>query len=236
MKQTNLIADYSPWLLFIVGTTLIVAGGIAYSIPQNPLTPFALFLLVIGIIILLQSSRAFQPNNDVKLIITIILSALLVILIDFWPVQWLYSQTVASLLLFSGISPIQSLIPHFGGAQVLIFVREAVTLRIIGGEIDNACAGLIALIPSLALLILADRNLEPKPDHIIVGVLAICIIVLGNLFRIFIELWAPALGFAPFEFVHYPLAFLLGYFGIVVIAILGQRIRKRKKVKKIQEN
>lgn len=230
-----MLADYSPKLLFTVGTIFIIAGGIAYSIPQSPLLSMALFLLVLGIIILLQSSRSFRPNDDIKLIFTIIFSALLVILIDFWPIQLLYSQTVASLLLFTGIPSIQSLNPHFGGAQVLIFVREAITLRIIGGEIDNACAGLIALIPVLTLLVLAERTLDPKPDRIIVGILAICIIVLGNLFRIFIELWVPAVGLVPFELVHYPLAFLLGYFGIVVIALLGSRMIKHKTPGKFQK-
>jgi exosortase/archaeosortase family protein len=111
----------------------------------------------------------------------------------------------------------------------VIFVREAVTMRIVGGEIDNACAGLIALVPCLTLLVLHDRTTDRKPDLIIIGLLAICIIVLGNLFRIFIELWAPGVGVMPFEFVHYPLAFLLGYFGVSVIAILGQRLTKPEK-------
>ncbi|MFX1577639.1 MAG: hypothetical protein ACFFCF_10770 [Promethearchaeota archaeon] len=232
MKHSNLLIDYSPWLLFLVGTTLIVAGGVIYSFPQSILIPVALFLIVLGITILFQSSKAFKTNNDVKLISAIIFSSLLVILIDFWPIQWLYSQTVASLLQFIGVNPILYFVPHFGGAQVLIFVNEAVTFRIIGGEIDNACAGLIALIPCLTLLVLADKNHEPKPDHVGVVLIAICIIVLGNLFRIFIELFAPAVGLAPFELVHYPLAFLLGYFGVVVITLVGQRLTSKKLIVK----
>jgi exosortase/archaeosortase family protein len=201
----------------------------AYSIPQSPFIALALFLIVLGITILLQSSRAFQTNNDVKLIFTIFFSALLVIVIDFWPIQWSYSQAVATFLQVTGIIPIQYLTPHLGGVQVVIYIREAVTMRIVGGEIDNACAGLIALIPCLTLLILANRSAEYKPDRIIVGLLAICIIVLGNLFRIFIELWAPGVGVMPFELVHYPLAFFLGYFGVSVIAILGQRLLRQEK-------
>ena len=227
--RSNLLVGYSPWLLFLIGTILIIAGGMAYSFPLSPFIALALFLIVLGIIILLQSSRAFQTNNDVKLIFVIIFSALLVILIDFWPIQWAYSQAVATFLQVTGISPIQYLTPHFGGAQIVIFVREAVSMRIVGGEIDNACAGLIALIPSLTLLVLANQSAEPKSDRIVVGLLAVCIIVLGNLFRIFIELWAPGVGLIPFELVHYPLAFLLGYFGVSVIAILGQRLTKQEK-------
>ncbi len=229
MNHSNSLVGYSPWLLFLVGTILIIAGGMAYSIPQSPFIALALFLIVLGITILLQASRAFQTNNDLKLIFTIIFSALLVILIDFWPIQWSYSQAVALFLQLTGISPIQYLTPHFGGAQVVIFVREAVTMRIVGGEIDNACAGLIALVPCLTLLVLRDRTTARKPDLIIIGFLAVGIIVLGNLFRIFIELWAPGVGVMPFELVHYPLAFLLGYFGISVIAILGQRLTKQEK-------
>jgi exosortase/archaeosortase family protein len=226
--------DYSPWLLFFVGTLLIIAGGFAYSIPQSLLGPLALFFIVLGITILLQASPALQTNNDIRLILTIVLAASLVILVDFWPLQWLYSQTTATLLGVAGINTIQYFNPHFGGVQILIFVREAGTMRIVGGEIDNACAGLIALIPCVILLFLADKKLRPQPDRIIVGLAAIVIIVFGNLFRIFIELWAPAVGVAPFELVHYPLAFLLGYFGIVVIALLGQKLTQQEKAQKAQ--
>jgi exosortase/archaeosortase family protein len=231
VKQSNVLEGYSSWLLFLVGTILIIAGGLIYAFPQSPLTPFALFLIVLGIVLIFQTSRAFQPNNDVKLILAIILASLLVIFIDFWPIQGFYSNTTASILQLTGINTIRYFNPHFGGVQVLIFVREAITNRIVGGEIDNGCAGIIALIPCLVLLILADRQREPKPDQLIVGILAVCIIVLGNLFRIFVELWAPAVGLIPFELVHYPLAFLLGYFGVTVIALLGQRITKREKSK-----
>ncbi|MFX1564739.1 MAG: hypothetical protein ACFFCH_01990 [Promethearchaeota archaeon] len=230
MKQSNFLGDYSPWFLFVVGTILIIAGGVMYSIPLSPLGPLALFFIVLGIAILLQSSLAFQPNNDIKLVLIIAISALLVILVDFWPLQWLYSHTSATILGFAGINAIQYFNPHFGGAQILIFIHEAGTMRIVGGEIDNACAGLIALIPCLMLLLLSDKKMQPKPDRVIVGLAAILIIVLGNLFRIFIELWAPAVGIAPFELVHYPLAFLLGYFGVVVIALLGQRVTQQAKV------
>ncbi len=229
MNQSNVLAEFPSWLLVLVGTSLIIAGGIAYSIPLNPFVSFALFLIVLGIIILLQSSQAFQTNNDVKLLLITIFSILLVILIDMWPLQWLYSQTAFNLLRITGVIPVQYFNPHFGGVQVLIFIHEAITMRIVGGEIDNACAGLIALVPCLVLLILADRNLEPKSNRIVIGTLAIFIIVFGNLFRIFIELWAPAVGLTPFELVHYPLAFLLGYLGIVVIAILGQLIKQPEK-------
>lgn len=229
MKQSNLLAGYSSRLLFLVGTILIIAGGLIYALPPSPLTPFSLALIVLGIVLLFQTSRAFRPNNDVKLILAIIVSSILVIFIDFWPVQGFYSNTTASLLQLMGIGSIQQFNPHFGGVQVLIFVREAVTNRIVGGEIDNGCAGLMALIPCLVLLFLADTNRDLKPDRFIVGILAVCIIVLGNLFRIFVELWAPAVGLIPFELVHYPLAFLLGYFGVTVIAILGQRLLKHEK-------
>jgi exosortase/archaeosortase family protein len=229
MKRLRVLRNHSPWLLFLIGTILLALGGTVYSIPQNLLIPTALFLLVFGINILLQASVAFQPSNNMKLIFSILLSALVIILIDFWPVQLVYSQAAAILLRFGGITPMQYFAPHIGGAQILIFVHEAVTLRVVGGEIDNACAGLIALIPCLMLLILADRKTSNGYNRIIIGIFATCIIVLGNLFRIFIELWAPAKGLAPFELVHYPLAFLLGYSGMIAITILGQRLIGTKK-------
>ncbi len=228
VKQSNFLGQYSPTILIIMGITLILAGGLTYAIFLGSIISLGLFVLTLGICILLQASRGFRTNNDLKFLIIIILSALLVILIDFWPIQLVYVQAVASLLQWLAITPIQYFFPHWGGAQILIYVREAGTNRIVGGEIDNACAGLMALIPCLLLLLSYDKNQKPKPDRLIIGILAVCIIVMGNFIRIFVELWAPASGFIPFELVHYPLALLTGLGGMIAITIAGQRISTSK--------
>lgn len=223
-KQSNFLGQYSPTTLAIIGITLILAGGLSYAIFLGPIISLALFFLTLGICLLLQSSRGFKTNNDLKFLIIVILSVTLVILIDFWPIQLVYSQAIASLLQWLAIIPIQYSYPHWGGAQILIYVREAGTNRIVGGEIDNACAGLMALIPCLLLLLTHDKNQKPKPDRLVIGILATVIIVIGNFIRIFAELWAPASGLLPFELVHYPLALLTGLSGIAAIVIAGQRI------------
>jgi len=107
----------------------------------------------------------------------------------------------------------------------LLFVQEAGSGRIIGGEIDNACAGLIVVVPALFLLWLANRKDPPSPDSVIAGILTICLTIVGNFGRILFELWAPAVGLAPFEIVHYPLAYLLGICGLGMIIWFGHRLQ-----------
>ncbi len=55
--------------------------------------------------------------------------------------------------------------------------------------------------------------------------------MVGNLLRLFIELWAPAVGLFPFELVHYPLAFGLGMLGLTTTILIGQRLGKIEKPK-----
>jgi hypothetical protein len=50
------------------------------------------------------------------------------------------------------------------------------------------------------------------------------VIGVGNLLRIVIELWAPASIVVPFEVVHYPLAFILGIFGLIFIVNVGNQL------------
>jgi exosortase/archaeosortase family protein len=224
VKTSNLLNNYPPLLLYIIGLMLLAAGGLIYAVFATILSPVSLFFLTLGAIIMLQSSHAFRLNNDFRLISAIALSAMLVIFIDFWPIQLVYVQGAAAIMQFMGLNTIQYAIPHFGGIQALLFVQQVGTTNLVGGEIDNACAGLIALIPCLLLLYLSDRTIQPTPNRFIISAIAICIIVLGNFFRICVELWLPGLGLAPFELVHYPLAFILGILGLTVTTIAGQRL------------
>ncbi len=224
VKPSNILINHPPLFLYIIGFVLLAVGGLIYAVFVISLSPLALFFLTLGAIILLQSSHSFRLNNDFWLILSIIISATLVIVIDFWPIQIAYAQGATTVLQFLGLNTVQYSFPHFGGIQVLLFAQQVGTGSLMGGEIDNACAGLIALIPCLLLIFLSDRNLQPKPNRLVVSAVSICIIILGNFFRICVELWIPALGLAPFELVHYPLAFILGILGLTGIAIAGQRL------------
>jgi exosortase/archaeosortase family protein len=188
--------------------------------------PLAIVFLTIGLILMLQASRAFQVKSNFRFIITIIVSALLMIIVDFWPIQVVYARAVSTVLQLLGIPSIQSFTPYLGGIQILLFVQDAGSGLLVGGEIDNACAGLILLLPALILLFLANRKEPPYPDSVLVGVFAVCLVVLGNFCRIIFELWAPAVALAPFELVHYPLAFILGSCGLGVIIWWGHKLRQ----------
>ncbi len=229
VKPSNVLAAIPPLILYIVGFVFLAVGGLIYAVFVILLSPLALFFLTLGAILLLQSSHGFRLNNDLRLILSIILSAILVIFVDFWPIQLAYSQGAAAVLQFGGFNTVLYVSSHFGGIQVLLFVQQAGTGSLVGGEIDNACAGLIALIPCLLLIFFSNRTPQPIPNRIAVGAVAICIIVLGNFFRICVELWLPAIGLAPFELVHYPLAFILGILGLTGIVIAGQRLTVKQK-------
>ena len=226
MSPTFFLGDQPSSLRILIGLVLLTGGGLIYSTFGSLGKPIALLLLTSGIVFMLQASRGFQVNSDTRFITVIGVALLLLILVDFWPVQWVYAQAVKSTLQVLGIPSTQMYIPYFGGIQILLFTQEAGSGRSIGGEIDNACAGLIVLVPALLLLGLANRKEPPYPDTVIVGILTIGITVVGNFVRIVFELWAAAVGLAPFELVHYPLAFLLGIFGLGTIIWVGHRLRR----------
>ena len=224
VSPTYFLDEQSPSLRILVGLVLITGGGLIYSAFGDLGKPIALFFLIVGITFMLQASRAFQVNSNSRFIAIIAASVLLMIFVDFWPVQLVYAQAVRTVLQVLGISSTQSYTPYVGGIQILLFVQEAGSGRIIGGEIDNACAGLIVVVPALFLLWLANRKDPPSPDPVIAGILTICLTIVGNFGRILFELWAPAVGLAPFEIVHYPLAYLLGICGLGMIIWFGHRL------------
>lgn len=222
-KRSSFLTNISQLRLFIIGIILTIAGGLTYIALQPNLIAIALILLILGITIFFQSSRAFQVD-DFSFLFVVFFSIILLTGIDFWSVQVAYSTAASNNLQLFGIASFQVLNPHYGGMQVLLFVQEAGTGRFVGGEIDNACAGLIVLIPCILLLCLTDKEHLPLPNRIVVGSVSLGIIIIGNFARIFFELWAPAVGLAPFEIVHYPPAFILGLLGLIVIIIFSQRM------------
>jgi exosortase/archaeosortase family protein len=217
-------ADSPAIIHFAAGFSLITLGGVGYAMFPAFVIPLALLSIIIGTTIFLQSSRAFQVTQLRRLIIVVTLSAIPVILIDFWPLQYLIGQTVSTTLRALNVPDWLSFTPHFGGVQISVIVQELGTGRLVGGEIDNACAGLIVLFPCLLLLILADKPLQPPPDRFNIGLHTVSVIVVGNLLRIVFELWAPASIIIPFEVVHYPLAFVLGIFGLIFIIYVGNQL------------
>ena len=225
MKRVSQTYEDSPAIFhFFAGFSLITLGGGGYAVLPVFLIPLSLLSIIIGTTIFLQSSRVFQVTQIRRLIIVITVSAVPIIFIDFWPLQYLIGQTVSTTLRYLNIPYWLSFTPHFGGAQISVIVQELGTGRLVGGEIDNACAGLIVLFPCLLLLLLADKQLQPPPDRFNIGLITLLVIGVGNFLRIVFELWAPASIIVPFEVVHYPLAFILGIFGLIFIVYVGNQL------------
>jgi exosortase/archaeosortase family protein len=222
IRQRN--TDSPVIIHFAAGFSLIALGGVGYALLPAFFKPLALLSIIIGTTIFLQSSRAFQITEYRRLIIVVTLSAIPVILIDFWPLQYLIAQTISTTLRYLNVSHWLSFTPQFGGAQISLIVQELGTGRLVGGEIDNACAGLTVLFPCLLMLLLADKSLQPPPDRLWIGIITVLVIVVGNFLRILFELWAPASIIIYFEIVHYPLAFILGIFGLIFIAYVGNQL------------
>ncbi|MFW9984466.1 MAG: hypothetical protein ACFFCB_07045 [Candidatus Odinarchaeota archaeon] len=225
MKRISHTYEDSPAIFhFVAGFSLITLGGVGYAVLPVFLITLSLISIIIGTTIFLQSSRAFQVTQIRRLILVITVSAVPIIFIDFWPFQYLIGQTVSTTLRALNVPYWLSFTPHFGGAQISVIVQELGTGRLVGGEIDNACAGLITLFPCLLLLLLADRSLQPPPDRLNIGVISVLVIVVGNFLRIVFELWAPASIVVPFEVVHYPMAFILGIIGLIFIVYVGNQL------------
>lgn len=225
MKRVNQAYEDSPAIFhFFAGFSLITLGGVGYAAFPVSLISLSSLSIIIGTTIFLQSSRAFQVTQIRRLIIVVMISAVPVIFIDFWPLQYLIGQTVSTTLQYLNVPYWLSFTPHFGGAQISVIVQELGTGRLVGGEIDNACAGLILLFPCLLLLLLADKSLQPPPDRFYIGLITMLVIVVGNFLRIVFELWAPASIVVPFEVVHYPMAFILGMFGLIFIVYVGNQL------------
>jgi hypothetical protein len=148
---------------------------------------------------------------------------LLLIIVDFWPLQIFYAYSLSNFLGFWHISTIQAFVPHFASLHVSIFVPEFGTGILIGGEIDNACAGAVVIFPALLLLLLKRESDNTRWADISVGIFLTTLVIGGNFFRIFLELFLPALGLAPFPLVHYPLAFIFGMSGVGMIGWIGTR-------------
>jgi len=214
---------YSSLELVFIGLVLVTAGGLAYAMFPPLLSPLSTFLLILGVMILLQSSCGFRALDDVRFVALLGIASGLVILVDWWPLQLVFAKVTGNTLSLLGVSPIVLLNPHFAGLQVLLFVPAAGTGSLVGGEIDNACAGLPVLAPTLLLLWSAKPATPPVSNRSRISLFVVYLVVLGDLARIVIELWLPAIGLAPFDLVHYPGAFFLGVAGLIAIARAGER-------------
>lgn len=201
----------------------MTAGGLAYAMFPPVLSPLSAFLLILGVMISLQSSRGFRALDDVRFVVLLGIACGLVLMVDWWPLQLVLVRVAANILSLLGVSPLVLLSPQFAGLQVLIFVPTAGTGSLVGGEIDNACAGLPVLVPTLLLLWSTKPATPPVPNRSRISLFVVYLVVLGDLARIVIELWLPAIGLTPFDLVHYPGAFLLGVAGLIAIAWAGDR-------------
>lgn len=221
--QHRSLDAYSSFELVFAGLVLVAAGGLAYAMLPPVLLPLSGFLLITGVMIFLQSSRGFRAQDDLRFVILLGIACALVLVVDWWPLQLVFGRIAGNVLALFGVSPLALLVPHFGGLQVLLFVPAAGTGNLVGGEIDNACAGLPVLVPALLLLGLAKPATLPLADRSRIGLFAVFLVFLGELARIVMELWLPAVGLAPFALVHYPSAFVLGLAGLIAIALAGNR-------------
>lgn len=219
--QRRSLDAYSPFELVFIGVVLVTAGGLAYVMLPRGLAPLSQLLLIAGVMIFLQSSHGFRVQSDLLFVILLGIAYTLVLAVDWWPLQLIFARAAGSTLRLLGVSAVISLNPHFGGLQVLLFVPAAGTGSLVGGEIDNACAGLPVLVPALLLLWFAKPASSTYLSRI--AVFAVAVVVLGDLARIVAELWLPAAGVAPFDLVHYPGALVLGLTGLVAIALAAER-------------
>lgn len=201
----------------------MTAGGLAYAMLASVLAPISAFLLIAGVMVFLQSSRGFRVLDDVRFVVLLGIACGSILVVDWWPLQIALARMAGDILSLLGVSPLVLLNPYSGGLQVLLFVPAAGTGSLVGGEIDNACAGLPVLAPTLLLLWSAKPGYLPSPDRSRISLFAVSLVAVGDLARIVIELWLPAVSFVPFDLVHYPGALLLGLAGLGVIALVGER-------------
>jgi hypothetical protein len=209
--------------LVLIGLILITAGGLAYAILNAVLSPLSAFLVVLGVMIFLQSSWSFRAFNGLRFIVLLGIASGLILVVDWWPLQLFFAGIVSDILFLLQVPSLVFLNPHFGGLQVLLFAPAAGTGGLAGGEIDNACAGLHVLVPAFLLLWTGKPAVPPTPNRLGISVIVVSVVILGDLARIVVELWVPAVGLAPFALIHYPGAYLLGLTGLIAIALAGER-------------
>ena len=222
-RRGSFLSAYSAPLVITVGLLLLTAGGLAYALYGSLLAPLASALLVIGVSLFLQPSWGFRAPSNTRLLAPLAVSIVVTIFLDVWPLQLALALIAARLLLLLGGTPIILLNPHPFGLQVLLFAVPVGGGAFVGGEIDNACAGVPVLLPCLLFLLVRGSDPPPPPARVPIAVLATLLIVVGNVARLAAELWLPSAGLASWDLVHYPMAFVLGIAGLIVIALAGHR-------------
>ena len=218
-----ILAFLPPIVLFVVGFLIISVGGVAFALLSPSLSALAVLVIILGVILFLQSSRGFRLQDNYRFLAVLVVSVVIAVFIDIWPLQLAYAHAAVSILHFFGVPVTTTLQPYFGGLLVLLSVPTPLSFWPVGGEINNACAGIIALVPCLLLAL--TNNSRPLLARLPLGIFSACFILIANLVRLVIELWLPAMGLMPWEYSHYPLTFVLGVGGLIVIILAGQRWR-----------
>lgn len=222
-SQRFVLAFVPPILMFVIGFIIIFVGGVGFAFLDSSLSAVALFVIILGEIFFLQSSRGFRLKDNYRFLAVLLISVLISVYVDIWPLQLAYANAATNILHFLAVPVTRMIHPRFGGLNVLLFVYYPLTGYLVGGVIDNACAGIIALVPCILLALLKDSR--SLPSRISLAVFSACFILIANLVRLVIELWLPAMGLMPWEYSHYPLTFVLGVGGLIVIILAGQRWR-----------
>jgi exosortase/archaeosortase family protein len=209
-----------PILMFVIGFIIIFLGGVGFALLGPTLSAWAILVIILGEILFLQSSRGFRLADNYRFLLVLIISVGIAVFIDVWPLQLTYAHAASNILHSLSIPVTQVLHPFFGGLNVFLFVPYHLTGYLVGGAIDNSCAGVIALVPCFLLALFRDSR--PLPSRLSLAVFSACFILIANLVRLVIELWLPAMGLLPWELSHYPLTFVLGVGGLIVIILAGQ--------------
>lgn len=215
-----LLNSLPPILMFVIGLVIIFIGGLGFALLGPTLSAWAILVIILGEILFLQSSRGFKLADNYRFLLVLVVSVGIAVYIDVWPLQLAYAHAASSVLHFLSVPVTQILYPFFGGLNVFLFVPYPLTGYLVGGAIDNSCAGVIALVPCVLLALLRDSR--SLPSRLTLAIFSACFILIANLVRLVIELWLPAMGILPWELSHYPLTFVLGVGGLIVIILAGQ--------------
>lgn len=209
--------------MFVIGFLVISVGGVAFALLPQSLSALAEAVIILGVILFLQSSRGFRIRNYYRFLAVLVISVVIAVFIDIWPLQLAYAHAASSILQFLAVPVTMLLQPFFGGLQIVLLVPYPLTGYLVGGEVNNACAGIIALVPCVLLVLFNDSR--PLQGRLPLAVFSGGFILIANLVRLVIELWLPAVGLMPWELSHYPLTFVLGIGGLIVIILAGLRWR-----------
>ena len=108
LVERIIIAGIAVHLLHIIGFVLIALGGFIYGVIGGYFWSLASILIVTGVILFLLPSKSFQVKKPKQIVVILVLANLLLIMVDFWPLQLFYAISVSALLGLWGISVTQT--------------------------------------------------------------------------------------------------------------------------------